>query len=103
VTKQWRRLARWSSYRRMEHWTASTLRLVRGAIKKDFRDRFEVESALFDFLVCLTSDGHIKARDKLRRRPAPVGRSQVAHRRQLAKAIDVEAVAAEYGMSRSHF
>ena len=30
---------------------ASTLRLVRGAIKKDFRDRFEVELALFEFVL----------------------------------------------------
>jgi hypothetical protein len=30
---------------------ASTLRLVRGAFEKDFRDRFEVELALFEFLL----------------------------------------------------
>jgi AraC-like DNA-binding protein len=31
--------------------TASALRLVRGAIKKDFRDRFEAELALFEFVL----------------------------------------------------
>src|SRR5205814_59646 len=30
---------------------ASMMRLVRGAFEKDFRDRFEVELALFEFLL----------------------------------------------------
>lgn len=31
--------------------TASALHLVRGAIKKDFRDRYAVELALFEFVL----------------------------------------------------
>jgi len=82
--------------------TAFTLRLVRGAIKKDFRDRFEVESALFDFLFAYERWAH-HARDSLGegQRLLDTVRSRVVAR--LPKATDVEALAAEWGMSRSHF
>jgi AraC-like DNA-binding protein len=82
--------------------TASTLRLVRGAIKKDFRDRFEVESALFDFLFAYERWTH-RARDSSGegQRLLDAVRSLIVA--SLPKAIDVEALAAEYGMSRSHF
>ena len=82
--------------------TASTLRLVRGAIKKDFRDRFEVESALFDFLFAYERWAY-QVRDNAGdgQRLLDAVRSLIVT--SLPKAIDVEALAAEYGMSRSHF
>jgi AraC-like DNA-binding protein len=82
--------------------TACTLRLVRGAIRKDFRDRFEVESALFDFLLGYersaqqvpdsSGDGQ-RLIDEVRARV--IG--------SLPRAIGVEELAADYGMTRSHF
>jgi AraC-like DNA-binding protein len=76
--------------------------LVEGAIRKNFRDRFEVESALFDFLLAYER-GAEQARDSS-------GQGQQlldAVRRRildgLPQAVGVETLAAEYGMSRSHF
>jgi AraC-like DNA-binding protein len=80
----------------------SMLRLVRGAIKKDFRDRFDVELALFELVLAYErwaqhpSDGSDE-----RQRLLDAVRALVVAR--LPEAIGVEAVAAEYGMSRSHF
>jgi AraC-like DNA-binding protein len=81
--------------------TASTLRLVRGAIKKDFRDRFEVEAALFDFLFAYERSAH-QARDSNEgQRLLETVRSLIIA--SLPNAVGVEAFAAEHGMSRSHF
>jgi AraC-like DNA-binding protein len=82
--------------------TASTLRLVRGAIKKDFRDRFEVESALFNFLFAYERWAH-QARDSSGEGQHLLDAVRSLIVASLPKAIDVEALAAEYGMSRSHF
>jgi hypothetical protein len=78
------------------------LRLVRGAIKKDFRDRFEVELALVEFVLAYERYAH-QARDNADdgQRLLDDIRSRVVAR--LPKAIDVNALAAEYGMSRTHF
>jgi AraC-like DNA-binding protein len=82
--------------------TASTLRLLRGAIKKDFRDQFEVELALFEFVLAferwacqargLYAEGQ-RLLDAVRARIIA----------SLPKAIEVAALAAEHGMTRSHF
>lgn len=82
--------------------TASTLRLVRGAIKKDFRDRFEVEAALFDFLFAYERCAH-QARDSSEegQRLLEDVRSRIIT--SLPNAVGVEKLAAEYGMTRSHF
>jgi AraC-like DNA-binding protein len=77
-------------------------RLVRGAIKKDFRDQFETELALFEFLVACEQSA------RQRRDSSSEGQKlmQAVRSRVLAslpKAIDVTTLAAEYGMSRSHF
>lgn len=82
--------------------TASTLRLVRGAIKKDFRDPFEVELALFDFVLAYERWAQ-QARDSSGegQRLLDAVRSLVIA--SLPKAIGVETLAAKYGMSRSHF
>ena len=82
--------------------TANLLRLVRGAIRKDFRDRFEAEIALFEFVLTFErwaqqsaesiSDGQ-SLMDEVR--------SCIVAR--LPKAIGVHTLAAEFGMSRSHF
>lgn len=82
--------------------TASIIRLVRGAIKKDFRDRFEAEIALFEFVPTFERWAQHSAEsivdgqtlmDKVRARILA----------GLPKAIGVHALAAEFGMSRSHF
>jgi AraC-like DNA-binding protein len=81
---------------------SSALRLLRGAIKKDFCDRFEVELALFGFVLAYerwaqgASDavpGGLRLRDEVRSRILA----------NLPKAIGVDSLAAEYGMSRSYF
>jgi AraC-like DNA-binding protein len=77
-------------------------RLIRGAIKKDFRDRFEVELALFEFLV---------AYEQCAQRPRETsgeGQRLLAEVKSrvigsLPKALDVNALAADHGMSRTHF
>ena len=81
---------------------AIALRLIRGATKKDFRDRFEVEQALFEFLVACERnmqqtrrglDGGQRLLDEVRSRIVA----------SLPRTLDVSALAAEYGMSRTHF
>jgi AraC-like DNA-binding protein len=81
---------------------AIAMRLVRGAIKKDFRDHFEVELALFEFLVACEQSAH-----KARARSGEGGRllEEVRSRivSTLPEALDVQSLASEYGMSRTHF
>jgi AraC-like DNA-binding protein len=81
---------------------ASAVRLVRGAFEKDFRDRFELELALFEFLLAYERLADV-ARDPEgdRERLLEWLRARVlaAPRRTL----DVTSVAAERGMTRSHF
>jgi AraC-like DNA-binding protein len=81
---------------------ASTARLVRGAIKKDFSNRFEVELALFEFLLACEQAAQ-QARDSSveGRQLLDAVRSRIVA--GLPKALDVHALAAEYGMSRTHF
>ena len=81
---------------------ASTARLVRGAIKKDFHNRFEVELALFEFLLACEQAAQ-QARDNSGedRRLLDTVRSRIVA--GLPKALDVNSLAAEYGMSRTHF
>jgi len=82
--------------------TASALRLVRGAIKKDFRDAFEAELALFEFVL---------AYERWARRPSDQSgegsRMVEAVRARVMASLRrppaVEVLAAEHGMSRSHF
>jgi AraC-like DNA-binding protein len=82
--------------------TASALRLVRGAIKKDFRDRFEVELALFEFVLAHERWAH-QAGDSSGdgQRLLDAIRTRIVA--SLPKTLAVDALAAEYGMSRSHF
>lgn len=81
---------------------AVAVRLMRGAIKKDFRDRFEVELALFEFLVACEQAAQ-KARDNAVEDPQLQKAVRARVLESLPKAIDVNTLAAEYGMSRSHF
>lgn len=82
--------------------TACALRLVRGAIKKDFRDRFEVELALFEFVLAYERWAHQPSDSSGEgQRLVEVVRSRIVA--SLPKAFAVDALAAEYGMSRSHF
>lgn len=81
---------------------ASALRLVRGAIKKDFRDRFEAESALFDFLLAYERWAHeVGDGSEAGQRLLDAVRARVVA--SLPTAIGVSALASEYGMSPSHF
>ena len=81
---------------------AIAMRLMRGAIKKDFRDRFEVELALFEFLVAYEQCAQ-GTRDNSRegQRLLETVRSRVVA--SLPNSVDVNALAAEHGMSRTHF
>ena len=81
---------------------AIVMRLVQGAIKKDFRNQFEVELALFEFLVAC-EQGARQSRDSSGEgeRLAESVRSRILS--SLPNALDVSSLAAEYGMSRTHF
>ncbi len=81
---------------------ASVLRLVRGAIKKDFRDRLEVEAALFDFLFAYERSAQ-QARDSSGEGQRLLDEVRSRTITSLPRAIGVEELAAEYDMSRSHF
>jgi AraC-like DNA-binding protein len=82
--------------------TASVLRLVRGAIRKDFRDQFEAELALFELVVAFerflqeSREGVSEGRRLLDQ-----VRSLVLAR--LPKTLGVTSLAAEFGLSRSYF
>jgi transcriptional regulator GlxA family with amidase domain len=81
---------------------AIAVRLMRGAIKKDFRDRFELELALFEFLVACEQAAQTP-RDR-----SGAGKQLVEEIRfrviaRLPDALDVTTLASEYGMSRTHF
>ncbi len=82
--------------------TSSTLRLVRGAIKKDFRDRFDVELALFEFVLAYERWAS-QARDPLGEAERLLDQVRSRIVASLPEAIDVQALAKEYGMSRSSF
>ncbi|MBN1612235.1 MAG: helix-turn-helix transcriptional regulator [Polyangiaceae bacterium] len=82
--------------------TASALRLVRGAIKKDFRDRYEVELALFDFVLSYERWAH-QASDRSGERQRVLDEVRARIVAGLPQATRVDALAADYGMSRSHF
>jgi AraC-like DNA-binding protein len=80
----------------------SATRLVRGTFKKDFHDRFEVELALFDFMLAYERSAvHVDDPDGERE-----GLLEAVRQRVLAqprRAFKIDALAADYGMSRSHF
>ncbi|HXU01620.1 MAG TPA: AraC family transcriptional regulator [Polyangia bacterium] len=81
---------------------AMAARLVRGAFQKDFRDRFDVERALFDLVVAFERQAQRLSDpegDRERLLEALRGRVMADPSRPL----DVARVAAEHGMSRSHF
>jgi AraC-like DNA-binding protein len=82
--------------------TASVLRLLRGAIKKDFRDQFESEMAMFAFSVTLERWAQ-QRRDGVARDGRLVDEVRSRIIAKLPRAIDVLSLAAEFGMSRSHF
>jgi AraC-like DNA-binding protein len=81
---------------------ALTARLVRGAIKKDFADRFEVELALFEFVLACERTAQ-KARDQSGEAERLLDDVRGRVIASLPQAVDVNALAADYGMTRSHF
>ena len=81
---------------------AIAVRLMRGAIKRDFRDRFEVEQTLFEFVItCERNIQRTRAGSDEGQRLLDEVRSRVLA--SLPRAIDVRALAADYSMSRTHF
>jgi AraC-like DNA-binding protein len=81
---------------------ASALQLICGSLTKEFCDRFEVELALFEFVIAYERLAH-QLRDPSgeRDRLLEAVRSWVLANPR--RAVSVDALAAEYGMSRSHF
>ncbi len=81
---------------------ASALCLISGYLKKDFRDPFDVELAIFEFVIAYERLGH-----QLNDPSSESDRLLEAVRKWVLvnpkRALNVEALAAEYGMSRSHF
>jgi AraC-like DNA-binding protein len=81
---------------------AIATRLVRGAFRKDFRDRFEVELALFEFTLTYERMAQqLGDPDGERERLLDELRGRVLANPRAAPTVD--ALAAERGMSRSHF
>jgi len=81
---------------------AIAIRLIRGAIKKDFRDPFDVELSLFAFLV------HCEQAAQQARESSGEGGRLIDELRErvltsLPRVLDVEMLASTYGMSRTHF
>ncbi len=82
--------------------SAHAMRLVRGAFRKDFRDRFEVELALFELVLSYERLAYQASdpggeRDRL---------LDTVRKRVLAnpdRTLAVDEIAAEYDMTRSHF
>jgi AraC-like DNA-binding protein len=81
---------------------AVVMRLLRGAIKKDFRNRFEVELALFQFLVACEQSAH-QARASSGEGEQLIEAVRARVEAGLPHALNVNALAADYGMSRTHF
>ena len=81
---------------------ANALRLVRGAIKKDFRDRYDVELALFEFVLAYERWAH-EASDSSGERKRLLEEVRTRIVASLPQAVGVDTLAAEFGMSRSHF
>jgi AraC-like DNA-binding protein len=81
---------------------ASAMRLVRGAFRKDFRDRFEVELALFEFTLAYERLVHQQSDPEGEREHLlDALRARVLATPQ--RPPSVEDLAAERGMSRTHF
>lgn len=81
---------------------SSALRLISGCYRKDFRDSFDVELAIFEFVIAY------ERLARLSRDPACESSRLLESVRQWVlvnpkRTLNVEALAAEYGMSRSHF
>jgi AraC-like DNA-binding protein len=81
---------------------AVALRLIRGAVKKDFHDRFEVEAALFEFMVACEQQAH-KNRASSSEGSRLIEKVRARVIASLPKALDVNSLAADYGLSRTHF
>jgi AraC-like DNA-binding protein len=80
----------------------SMMRLVRGAFEKDYRDRYEVELALFEFVLA-----YERLADELR---YPAGERERLLEWLRARALEtrlrpvsIDVIAAERNMTRSHF
>jgi AraC-like DNA-binding protein len=81
---------------------ANALRLVCGSFRKDFRDRFEVELALFEFVIAYERLAH-QLSDPSGERDRLLAAVREWVLSNPSRALNVGALAAEYGMSRSHF
>jgi AraC-like DNA-binding protein len=80
---------------------ASVLRLLRGAIKKDYRDRFEVELALFEFVLAYERWAEQGLGFGAGQRFLDETRSRILA--TLPEAVSVADLASQEGMSRKHF
>jgi AraC-like DNA-binding protein len=81
---------------------AIAVRLMRGAIKKDFRDRYELELSLFEFLVACEQAAQTP-RDNSGEGERLIEEIRLRVVARLPDALDVATLASEYGMSRTHF
>jgi AraC-like DNA-binding protein len=78
------------------------LRLIRGTVKKEFRDHLETELALFEFVVTFERWAQQTVETGVeQQRLVDEVRAQIVAK--LPEAIAVGALAAKFGMSRSHF
>lgn len=80
----------------------SALGLICSSLRKDFRDRFEVELALFEFVIAYERLAH-QLRDPSGKRDRLLEAVRDSVLSNPRRAPNVDALAAQYGMSRSHF
>jgi AraC-like DNA-binding protein len=81
---------------------ALAARLVSGAFRRDFRDRLEVEQALFEFMFVYERFAEQSAYPG-DERARLLEQTRVKVIRDPKRVLQVDALAAEHGMSRSHF
>jgi transcriptional regulator GlxA family with amidase domain len=82
--------------------TASIIRLVRGAIKKDFLDHLSLEMALFEFMVALQRFASCRGGNTTERQRFVEG-ARALVLAKLPDAATVNMLAAAFNMSRSCF
>ena len=102
IAEQAQKLGQGFTIRPDDALTASLLRLVRAEILKGFREPPDAERALFDFVLSFEqwARGKIDGTREIERLLADTRSCVLA---KLPRAIDVESLAARFGMSRCHF
>jgi AraC-like DNA-binding protein len=82
--------------------TAAAVRLIDAVVRRDFRDRFDLEGALFEFVVACDRFAYQTTYPEAERELL-LGETRDAVLADPRSPVRVEALAARRGLSRSHF